>query len=40
VVIALVLLIRRRTPGRDIPGLLDAAVLAVVAAMLSWLYLI
>jgi diguanylate cyclase (GGDEF)-like protein len=40
VVIALVLLIRRRTPGRDIPGVLDAAVLAVVAAMLSWLYLI
>jgi diguanylate cyclase (GGDEF)-like protein/putative nucleotidyltransferase with HDIG domain len=40
VVIALVLLIRRRTPGRDIPGLLDAAVLAVAAAMLSWLYLI
>ena len=40
VVVALVLLIRRRTPGRDIPGLLDAGVLAVVAAMLSWLYLI
>lgn len=40
VVVALVLLIRRRTPGRDLPALLDAAVLAVVAAMLSWLYLI
>src|SRR5690349_24845727 len=40
IVVALLLLIRRRTPGRDIPGLLDAAVLAVVAAMLSWLYLI
>ncbi|WP_243754494.1 diguanylate cyclase [Labedaea rhizosphaerae] len=40
VVCALVLLIRHRTPGRDIPGLIDAAVLAVVAAMLSWLYLI
>lgn len=40
VVVALVLLIRRRSPGRDLPGLLDASVLAVVAAMLSWLYLI
>jgi diguanylate cyclase (GGDEF)-like protein len=40
VVAALVMLIRRRTPGRDVPGILDAAVLAVVAAMLSWLYLI
>ncbi|XVV07654.1 diguanylate cyclase [Actinosynnema sp. CA-248983] len=40
IVVALVLLIRRRSPGRDIPGLLDASVLAVVAAMLSWLYLI
>ncbi|MEJ2858388.1 MULTISPECIES: bifunctional diguanylate cyclase/phosphohydrolase [unclassified Saccharothrix] len=40
VVVALVLLIRRRSPGRDLPSLLDASVLAVVAAMLSWLYLI
>lgn len=40
VVTGLVLLIRRRTPGRDLPGLLDAAVLAVVAGMLSWLYVI
>jgi diguanylate cyclase (GGDEF)-like protein len=40
VVAALTLLIRRRTPGGDLPSLLDAAVLAVVAAMLSWLYLI
>lgn len=40
VVIGLVLLIRLRSPGRDLPGLLDAAALAVVAAMLSWLYLI
>jgi two-component system, cell cycle response regulator len=40
VVAALMMLIRRRTPGRDIPGVLDAAVLAVVAAMLSWLFLI
>jgi diguanylate cyclase (GGDEF)-like protein/putative nucleotidyltransferase with HDIG domain len=40
VVAALLLLIRRRTPGRDLPSALDASVLAVVAAMLSWLYLI
>ena len=40
VVIGLILLIRLRSPGRDLPGLLDAASLTVVAAMLSWLYLI
>ncbi|HJP79107.1 MAG TPA: diguanylate cyclase [Pseudonocardiaceae bacterium] len=40
VVIGLILLIRLRSPGRDLPGLLDAAALAVVAAMLSWVYLI
>ncbi|HEU5473461.1 MAG TPA: diguanylate cyclase [Actinophytocola sp.] len=40
VVLAMVLLIRRRSPGRDVPSVLDASVLAVVAAMLSWLYLI
>jgi diguanylate cyclase (GGDEF)-like protein len=40
VVIGLILLIRLRSPGRDLPGLLDAAALTVVAAMLSWLYLI
>ncbi|HEY1574195.1 MAG TPA: diguanylate cyclase [Pseudonocardiaceae bacterium] len=40
VVIGLILLIRRRTPGRDLPSLLDAATVAVAAAMLSWLYLI
>ena len=40
VVAGLVLLIRRRTPGRDLPGLLDAASLAVAASMLIWLYLI
>lgn len=39
-VAGLVLLIRRRSAGRDLPGLLDAAVLAVVAGMLSWLYVI
>lgn len=40
VVVGLALLIRRRSPGRDRPSLIDAAVLAVVAAMLSWLFLI
>jgi len=38
--LGLLLLIRRRAPGRDLPGLLDAGTLAVVAAMLSWVYLI
>lgn len=40
VVIGLILLIRSRTPGRDLASLLDAATLAVATAMLSWLYLI
>ncbi|MBP2472497.1 diguanylate cyclase (GGDEF)-like protein [Crossiella equi] len=40
VVAGLVLLIRMRTPGRDTPGILDAAVLSVSAGMMSWLYLI
>lgn len=40
VVMGLVLLIRLRSPGRDVAGVLDAALLSVVAGMLSWLYLI
>ena len=36
----LIVLIRRRSPHRDLPGLLDVASLAVVAAMLSWVFLI
>lgn len=36
----IVLLIRHRIPRRDLPSMLDAAVLAVVAALLCWLYLI
>ncbi|MGA8112660.1 MAG: diguanylate cyclase [Actinocatenispora sp.] len=40
VVVGLVLLIRRRRRRPDLAGLLDAAILAVVAAMLSWLYLL
>jgi diguanylate cyclase (GGDEF)-like protein len=40
VVAGLVMLIRLRTPGRDLASLLDAALVAVVAGMLSWLYLL
>jgi two-component system, cell cycle response regulator len=40
VVAGLTLLIRRRTGGRDLPGLLDAAVIAVAAALLSWQFVI
>ncbi|HEX3590985.1 MAG TPA: diguanylate cyclase [Pseudonocardiaceae bacterium] len=40
VVVGLILLIRSRTPGKDLPSLLDAATVAVAAAMLSWLFLI
>jgi diguanylate cyclase (GGDEF)-like protein len=40
VVVGLILLIRLRTPGRDLASLLDAATVAVAGAMLSWLYLI
>jgi two-component system cell cycle response regulator len=36
----LISLIRLRTPGWDLPSVLDAALLAVVGGMLSWLYLI
>lgn len=38
-VLGLVILIRYRARGRDLSAVLDAAMLAVVAAMLSWLYL-
>lgn len=40
IVVCLTLLIRERSPGRDLPSLLDAAVLAVAASLLSWLILI
>jgi diguanylate cyclase (GGDEF)-like protein len=40
VVVGLILLIRRRTPGHDLASVLDAATLAVATGMLSWLYLI
>ncbi|SHN75049.1 GGDEF domain-containing protein [Cryptosporangium aurantiacum] len=37
---ALFLLIRRRTPGWDLPSLIDASIVAVAAGLLSWVYLI
>ncbi len=40
VVAGLAMLIRLRTPGRDLPAMLDATLVAVVAGMLSWLYLL
>lgn len=39
-VAALVVLIRRRTPGSDRSALMDAGVLVVTAAMLSWIFVI
>jgi diguanylate cyclase (GGDEF)-like protein len=38
--VALLGLVRARRPGKDLPGLLDALVLATGAAMLSWVFLI
>ena len=40
VVAALVLLVRRRTPGSHTPALIDASVLSVALGLLWWLYLI
>jgi two-component system cell cycle response regulator len=40
IVIALVLFVRRRTPGRDRPALLDAAILGIGAATLVWVFLL
>jgi diguanylate cyclase (GGDEF)-like protein len=39
-VVALVIFIRRRSPGGDRSALIDAGVLAVTAAMLSWIFVI
>jgi two-component system, cell cycle response regulator len=36
----LVWLVRRRTPGWDLPSLIDAAVVAVGAGLVGWVYLI
>jgi diguanylate cyclase (GGDEF)-like protein len=38
--LALVIFIRRRTPGRDTIALIDAAVVAVAGGLLSWVYVI
>ncbi|QWF78622.1 diguanylate cyclase [Amycolatopsis sp. CA-230715] len=40
IVVGLIVLIRLRNPGGDVQGVLDAAMLVVVAGTLSWLYLI
>ncbi|WP_432978545.1 diguanylate cyclase [Dactylosporangium sp. CA-233914] len=40
VIAALATFIRRRTPGRHAPALLDAGILAVAAGLVSWVYLI
>jgi two-component system cell cycle response regulator len=39
-IVALVIFIRRRSPGGDRSALIDAGVLAVTAAMLSWIFII
>jgi hypothetical protein len=36
----LLLLIRRRSPGRDVAGFLDAAIITVGVGLLSWVFLI
>lgn len=38
--VALMLILRRRTPGWDMAGLIDAWIIAVAAGLLSWVYLI
>ncbi|MGH3661396.1 MAG: diguanylate cyclase [Micromonosporaceae bacterium] len=39
-IVGFALLIRRRTPGRDLPSLVDAAALAVVATLIIWVYVV
>ncbi len=39
-ILGLVLLIRRRSPGRDIPSLIDAAIITIGVGLLSWVFLI
>ena len=39
-VTGLLLLLRRRSPGRDLPSLIDATILATGAGLLSWIFLI
>jgi signal transduction histidine kinase len=39
-VAGLLLLIRRRSPGRDLAGLIDAAIITIGLGLLSWVFLI
>ncbi|MBG0833014.1 GGDEF domain-containing protein [Planomonospora sp. ID67723] len=39
-VLALMVLIRSRTPGRNLPAVIDAAIITVGAALLYWMFLI
>ncbi|MEU8664646.1 hypothetical protein AB0C31_49435, partial [Actinoplanes philippinensis] len=38
--LSLLLVLRRRTPGWDLPGVVDAAILTVAAGLVSWVYVI
>lgn len=40
IAVGLVLLVRRRSPGWDLPSAIDSATVAVVAALLFWVYLV
>ena len=39
-VLALLSIVRRRSPGWDLPGLIDAAIVTVAAVLLSWIFVI
>jgi len=39
-VLALIRLVRHRTPGWDAPGIIDAGIVAISAGLLSWMFLI
>jgi two-component system cell cycle response regulator len=38
--LALLLIVRRRSPGWDLPGLIDAGIITVAAGLLSWIYVV
>jgi diguanylate cyclase (GGDEF)-like protein len=38
--LGLLAMVRRRTPGWDIPSIIDAAIIAISAALLAWVYVI
>jgi two-component system cell cycle response regulator len=40
IVAGLVVLVRRRTPGRDLPSLIDAGIVAVSSTLLAWVFFI